>query len=125
MTFKTCPSAVSKTCNTPLELNLTAAGTFRPFTTTFISPVSTLRLTTSFLNHLGPYSLPSGPQSIPLSPQFGPKSFFMLLGSFIPKGSTSYNPSPKKHCATNNLPSSEKVIGLTPGPRFAAITFSP
>ena len=97
----------------------------KPLASFLILPVSTSTLTTSLLNHLGPYNLPSGPQSIPFKPQYSPISLKIVRGSLTPFESNSKSPLSKKHWATNNLSSSEKVIGFTPSPGFPATTFSP
>ena len=104
---------------------MTAAGTFKPPTSLRMSPVSISTLITSLSNHLGPYNLPSGPQSMPFKPQNSSTSSKITLGSFSPDGSISNNPLSKKHCATNNLSSSEKVIGFTPIPGLPATTLLP
>ncbi|MCD4768095.1 MAG: hypothetical protein K8R34_16520 [Methanosarcinales archaeon] len=68
--------------------------------------------TTSPLVQIGPYMNPSGPKSMPFKK---PRSSAIKRGGSTRLGSSSYSASPIKSRATNRRPSSENVMGLTPG----------
>ncbi len=95
------PVAVSTTYRLPLPSRLAAAGVLKSRLMTVTAPLAGSIFATEFLNHSGPYSMPSGPTSKPLKP---PRSLAISRGAFAPAGSSSHNASPRNTCDAYSLP---------------------